>query len=245
MLESGLAWIQESAYMFIAAAEFRIMRAKLAQILALFYLPPPAPGVASDGFNVAAAGAAPDPSRMFALVHPLAEQGAGDAANVRRHGLRFFAVRLPVAAPIQPGAVAGAPRPIPWQVPLRKILRAVFIGPATWPAFHADYEGRFVTARVQRNAAAACKNGAVLVFLPPTRITYWPIMPCPVQPCGRLKRRRRGRGGRNDRLGIGAGRGAPRADISAESREFKSKVRHCTCPLPLKEGTLAMGMPNT
>ena len=52
---------------------------------------------------------------------------------------------------------------------MRDVLRVVRVGPATWPAFHADADGRHTMARQQRKEAAGCRAGAVLVLWPPTR----------------------------------------------------------------------------
>ena len=72
-------------------------------------------------------------------------------------------------------AGAQGPRPLPWQVfPLRDVLPVVLVGPATWPAFHPDADGRYTTARQQRKEAAGCGTEAVLVVWPPTRGTHWP-----------------------------------------------------------------------
>jgi len=57
---------------------------------------------------------------------------------------------------------------------MRDVLRVVRVGPAAWPAFHANADGRYKTARQQRKEAARCRAGAVLVFWPPTRGTHWP-----------------------------------------------------------------------
>ena len=56
---------------------------------------------------------------------------------------------------------------------MRDVFRVVRVGPATWPAFHADADGRYTTARQQRKEAAGCRAGAVLVFWPLTRGTHW------------------------------------------------------------------------
>jgi len=136
-------------------------RAKLAQVLALIYLPPP---VGEEGGDALASGN-PDPSRMFVLVHPLEEQGAGDRDRLKRLGLQYHAVRVPAAAPPpqqQPGGAAAGipgPRPLPWQVfPMRDVLRVVRVGPAAWPAFHADADGRYTTARQQRKYASSARR---------------------------------------------------------------------------------------
>ena len=149
-------------------------RIKLARLLAIFYLPPPAPGAASDGFPDAdAAGPA---ERTFVLVHPFADQAAGDAGRMERLHLWFHAVRHPVAAQIPPGAGANAPRPPPFQVfPLRDVLGATRAFPAEWPVFHADHDAMYTTEEEQRAATAECRSGPVLIFLPPTRGTYWPL----------------------------------------------------------------------
>ena len=55
---------------------------------------------------------------------------------------------------------------------MRDVLRVVRVGPATWPAFHADADGRYTTARQQRKEAAGFRAGAVLVFWPLTRGTH-------------------------------------------------------------------------
>ena len=57
---------------------------------------------------------------------------------------------------------------------MRGMLRVVRVGPATWPAIHADANGRYTTARQQRKEAAGCRAGAVLVLWPPTCRTHWP-----------------------------------------------------------------------
>ena len=57
---------------------------------------------------------------------------------------------------------------------MRDVLRVVRVGPATWPAFHADADGRYTTARQQRKETAGCRAGAVLVLWPPPRGTHWP-----------------------------------------------------------------------
>ena len=148
--------------------------AKLARVLAIFYLPP-APDAAGGGDSFSSGSGKPDPNRMFVLLHPFAEQGAGDRDRLSRLGLQFHAVRVPAAAQPQPGAAAGAQRPMPWHVfPLRDVLRVVRAGPERWPAFNPDADGRFTTAREMRAEAAECRTGAVLVFWPPTRGTYWP-----------------------------------------------------------------------
>ena len=54
------------------------------------------------------------------------------------------------------------------------VLRVVRVGPATWPAFYAEADGRYTTANQRRKEAARCRSGAVLVFWPPTRGTHWP-----------------------------------------------------------------------
>ena len=54
------------------------------------------------------------------------------------------------------------------------VLWVVRVGPATWPAFHADADGRYTTARQQRKETAGCRAGAVLVLWPPPRGTHWP-----------------------------------------------------------------------
>ena len=154
-------------------------RVKLARVIALFYLPPPPAGGDSDGFPVAVDSAVVDPNRMFALVHPFAEQGAGDRTRVEGLGLKFHAVRVPVAPQQQPGAAANVPRPPPWIVfPLRQVLRAMHVGPATWPVFDAHHAGNLMTVHEARRNAGACRAGAVLVFIPPTRGTYWPTSRC-------------------------------------------------------------------
>ena len=56
---------------------------------------------------------------------------------------------------------------------MRDVFRVVRVGPATWPAFHADADGRYTTARQQRKEAAGCRAGAVLVW-PLMRGTRWP-----------------------------------------------------------------------
>ena len=58
--------------------------------------------------------------------------------------------------------------------PMRDVLRVVRVGPATWPAFHAEADGRYTTARQQRKETAGCRAGAVLVLWPPPRGTHWP-----------------------------------------------------------------------
>jgi len=149
-------------------------RVKLARLLAIFYLPPPAPGGASDGFPDAdAAGPA---ERTFVLVHPFADEAAGDAGRMGRFHLKYHAVRHPVAAQIPPGAGANAPRPPPFQVfPLRDVLGGTRALPAEWPVFNAAHDAMYTTEEEQRAVAAACRTGPVLIFLPPTRGTYWPL----------------------------------------------------------------------
>ena len=41
--------------------------------------------------------------------------------------------------------------------------------------FHADHDAMYMTEEVQRAATAECRSGPVLIFLPPTRGTYWPL----------------------------------------------------------------------
>ena len=59
---------------------------------------------------------------------------------------------------------------------MRDVLPVVLVGPAAWPAFHPDADGRYTMARQQRKEAAGCRAGAVLVVWPPTRGpgTHWP-----------------------------------------------------------------------
>ena len=60
--------------------------------------------------------------------------------------------------------------------PMRDVLRVVRVGPATWPAFHADANGRYTihdgSPAAQRGRGG--RAGAVLVLWPPTRGTHWP-----------------------------------------------------------------------
>ena len=60
-----------------------------------------------------------------------ADQAAGDAGRMGRFHLKFHAVRHLLAAQIQPGAGADAPRPQPFQVfPLRDVLGGTRADPA-------------------------------------------------------------------------------------------------------------------
>ena len=92
----------------------------------------------------------------------LSFQAQGDADRMAGFGLRFHAVRLPVAAAIPPGA--SAPRPPPYRVfPLRDVLRGMRAYPAQWPVYHADVDGLYRTEEEQRAAAASC---ATVIFCP-------------------------------------------------------------------------------
>ena len=72
---------------------------ELACVLAIFYLPAPVPDGpgAADGVPEVTGSA----DRMFVLMHPFADQAQGYADRMPWFGLRFHAVRVPVAATIR------------------------------------------------------------------------------------------------------------------------------------------------
>ena len=146
--------------------------AKLARVLAIFYLPPPAAGGTSDGFPVAV-DTVPllEASRVFVLVHPVREQTKEDGERLL--GLTSHAVRKLLTPQRVPGKPANDPRPPPFQViPLHEVLRAVRAYPADWPGRTSEMNEAKESEILRR--AARCETGDVMVLWLPTHGTRLP-----------------------------------------------------------------------
>ena len=150
--------------------------AKLARVVALFYLPPPDHGLPPDGLAVQTTGSSTTGvvaaaagtqaarasvgrqsvqlERMFVVVHPFDVQSQQDKTRLKVTNssfLRHHAIRRPMEAGVGKSTYAV--------LPVSAIRRAVRVQPLDWPSGAVSRDALI--------AAAKCETGPVLVFWEP------------------------------------------------------------------------------
>jgi hypothetical protein len=144
--------------------------AVLGRVKAIFYLHPPAPGAAADGFPSGVAAAAQSSERMFVLIDMYEAQLAKDTGTLENMRMQYHTIRRPYDDSHM------------FVYPLSTVLRAVRTYPLLWPSVlpvrgkSGQNKGQATPSvdHAQLVHAAACSTGPVLIFWPPTRHTFLP-----------------------------------------------------------------------